>query len=127
MACEPREKLDSNDLVASRPGTRPDRDGRSSSMARLASRSEGDPIITAQEAAAAASASALMAVLVLDSCSDDPFEEAAAAAADMLATAFDLAALDLPLALPAALVFISLGYDEINPSYSGTETDGDNV
>lgn len=78
-------------------------------MARLASRSEGDPIITAEEAAAAAaSASALMAVLVLDSCSDDPFEEAAAAAADMLATAFDLAALDLPLALPAALVFISL-------------------
>ena len=39
---------------------------------------------------------------------DDPFEEGAAAAADMLATAFDLAALDLPLALPAALVFISL-------------------
>lgn len=75
-------------------------------MARLASRSEGDPIITAEEAAAA-SASALMTVLVLDSCSDDPFEEAAAAAADMLATAFDLAALDLPLALPAALVFIS--------------------
>ena len=57
-------------------------------MARLASRSEGDPIVTA--------------------CLDDPFEEAAAAAADMLATAFDLAALDLPLALPAALVFISL-------------------
>jgi hypothetical protein len=112
MACEPREKLDSNDLVASRPGTRPDRDGRSSSTARLASRSEGDPIVTAAAAAAAAaSVSALMAVLVPDLCLDDPFEEgAAAAAADMLATAFDLAALDLPLALPAALVFfISLG------------------
>jgi len=108
MACEPREKLDSNDLVASRPGTRPDRDGRSSSTARLASRSEGDPIVTAAAAAAAASASVLTEVLASDSRLDDPFEEGAAAAADMLATAFDLAALDLPLALPAALVFISL-------------------